>query len=77
MDNIKCFGDSEVIIDWDKNIHGIKILLLSSWNNQPRMMINHFENISFSQVLREHNVLYDLLSIKDLLVLEDLYLFEF
>ena len=77
LDDIQIYGDSRVVIDWAKNIHGINIIILSTWLKKTREMINCFQNILFSHIFREQNMQVDLLSKSAVLAPDGYFFFEF
>ena len=56
------FGDSAVIISWEKGITALNPPALSDWCMDTRRLISCFHHLSFSHIFREHNQLADRLS---------------
>ena len=76
MDGIHVYGNSRIIIDWEKNSHGINLIYLEAWLNKTKLLSNSFQNIMFSHIYRETNSLADLLSKRALLVVDGFIFFE-
>ena len=62
VDEIRVFGDSKVIIDWENNACEINILHLSAWLKRTRSLISKFCVISFEHIYRSYNQFADQLS---------------
>ena len=56
------FGDSTVIINWEKGIAALSPPDLSHWCRDTRKLCTCFHHLSFSHTYREHNQLADSLS---------------
>ena len=56
------FGDSSVIINWEKGSIALSPLELFHWCQETRNLITSFPDLSFSHIFREHNRIADRLS---------------
>ena len=59
---LNIFGDSAVIISWEKGIATLNPPTLSHWCRDTRRLISCFHHLSFSDIFREHNQQADYLS---------------
>jgi hypothetical protein len=60
--SLRVMGDSRVIIDWLSNKGRLQVSALEGWKNRIKVLINHFQNISFHHVYRHFNSEADTLS---------------
>ena len=56
------FGDSSVIINWEKDESTLAIVNLEAWCVNTRKLMSLFTFVDFSNVYREHNKRVDTLS---------------
>ena len=59
---LNIFGDSVVIINWEKGNAALNPPALSHWCMDTRSLSYCFHHLSFSHAFREHNQLVDRLS---------------
>jgi len=59
---LNVFGDSSVIINWEKGTAGLSTPNLSHWCRETRNLYTCFLKLSFSHIYHEHNQLADSLS---------------
>lgn len=60
--SLQIFGDSKIILEWEKGTHRCNILRLRSLLDEVLLLKSLFDFISFSHVYRERNSLVDKLS---------------
>ena len=56
------FGDSSVIINWEKGESTLDMVNLEAWCYNTRLFISSFTRVDFNHVYREHNKREDILS---------------
>ena len=62
ISSITIFGDSKVVMDWEKDVHSLHSIELHHWINRVKNLINSFQQISFNHIYREMNMDAELLS---------------
>ena len=62
LPTLTVFGDSSVIINWEKGTAGLSPPDLSHWCRETRKLCTCFLKLSFSHIYHEHNQLTDSLS---------------
>ena len=68
LPNLHIFGDSYVVINWEKEVSSLSIVSLEAWCNNIRGLIASFSYVDFKYVYREHNEREDSLSKEGLLL---------
>ena len=56
------FGDSSMIINWEKGESTLDMVNLEAWCNNTKKLISSFTYVDFSHVYREYNKRADTLS---------------
>ena len=62
MPYLHIFGDSSVIINWERNESTLAMVNLEAWCINTRKLISLFTFVDFSHVFKEHNKRADTLS---------------
>ena len=62
------FGDSSVIINWEKEEYTLAIVNLEAWCDNTKKLFSSFTSMDFNHVYREYNMRADSLSKDGLLV---------
>ena len=55
-------GDSKTIVEWAKGSYKLHTIQLSHWINRTKILIEHFQDTTFSHIYRELNTKADGLS---------------
>ena len=53
--DISIYGDSKIIIGWDKGCFGLQVLHLNQWCSRVKSLIKDFIHISFRHISRSFN----------------------
>ena len=62
LPGIHIFGDSSVVIDWEKEISSLTILDLEAWCNNIKKLSASFSYVDYKHVYREYNEKTEILS---------------
>ena len=59
---LKVFGDSKVIVDWENEKYDFQAINLSNWMKKTRLLISQFDSITSNHIYRIFNKDADALS---------------
>ena len=55
ISNISIYGDSKIIIEWDKGVYGLQVLNIKQWCWRVKLLIKEFNHLSFKHISRSLN----------------------